>query len=42
VLRHVLHVYGWISRDDIRTGALMALPIAVSFYLAVSAIKRRH
>ena len=42
VLRHVLHVYGWITRDDIRTGALIALPFAISFYLAVSAIKRRH
>ena len=30
-LRHVLHVYGWISREEIRTGALMALPLAVSF-----------
>ena len=42
VLRHVLHVYGWIPREDIRTGALIALPFAISFYLAVSAIKRRH
>ena len=42
VLRHVLHVYGWISREEIRTGALMALPLAVSFYLSVTAIKRRR
>jgi len=42
VLRHVLHVYGWISREDIRTGALIALALAVLFYLAVPAITRRR
>jgi hypothetical protein len=42
VLRHVLHVYGWISREDIRTGALIALPFAVLFYVAVSAIRWRR
>ena len=42
VLRHGLHVYGWISREDIRTGALIALALAVLFYLAVSAITRRR
>ena len=42
VLRHGLHVYGWISREDIRTGALIALPFAVLFYVAVSAIRRRR
>ena len=42
VLRHVLHVYGSISREEIRTGSLMALPFAVSFYLIVVAIKRRR
>ena len=42
VLRHVLHVYGWISREDIRIGALIALPFAVLFYLAVSAIRWRR
>ena len=42
VLRHVLHAYGWISREDIRTGALIALALAVLFYLAVPAITRRR
>ena len=42
VLRHVLHVYGWISREDIRTGALIALLFAVLFYVAVSAIRWRR
>jgi hypothetical protein len=42
VLRHGLHVYGWISREDIRTGALIALALAVLFYLAVPAITRRR
>ena len=40
VLRHVLHVYGSMSREEIRTVALMALPMAVFFYLTVTAIKR--
>jgi hypothetical protein len=31
VLRHGSHVYGSISREEIRTGSLMALPFAVSF-----------
>jgi hypothetical protein len=42
VLRHVLHVYGWIPREDIRIGALIALPFAVVFYLAVSEIRWRR
>ena len=42
VLRHVLHVYGSISREEIRTGSLLALFFAVLFYLTVSAIKRRR
>ena len=42
VLRHVLHAYGWISREDIRTGAMIALALAVLFYLAVPAITRRR
>ena len=43
VLRHVLHVYGWISREEIRTGALIALPFAVLFYyLTALAIRRRR
>ena len=42
VLRHVLHAYGSMSREEIRTVALMALPLAVFFYLTVTAIKRRR
>jgi hypothetical protein len=42
VMRHVLHVYGSISREEIRTGSLLALFFAVLFYLTVSAIKRRR
>ena len=42
VLRHVLHVYGSISREEIRTASLMALPFAVLFCLAVLAIRRRR
>ena len=42
VMRHVLHVYGSISREEIRTGSLLALFFAVLFYLTVTAIKRRR
>ena len=42
VLRHVLHVYGLMPREDIRTGAMIALALAVLFYLAVPAITRRR
>jgi hypothetical protein len=42
VLRHGLHVYGYIPREDIRTGALIGLALAVLFYLAVPAITRRR
>jgi hypothetical protein len=43
VLRHVLHTYGSISREEIRTGALIALPFAVLFYyLTALAIRRRR
>jgi hypothetical protein len=42
VLRHVLHVYGYMSREEIRTDSMIALPLAVLFYLAVLAIRRRH
>ena len=42
VLRHGLHTYGSISREEIRTAALMALPFAVLIYLTLSAIKRRR
>ena len=41
VLRHVLHVYGSMSREEIRTDALIALPFAVLlYYLTVLAIRR--
>jgi hypothetical protein len=42
VLRHVLHVYGYMSREEIRADSLIALPFAVLFYLAVLAIRRRR
>ena len=42
VLRHVLHVYGSISREEIRTGSLLALFFSVSLYLTLLAIKRRR
>jgi hypothetical protein len=42
VLRHVLHVYGSISREEIRTGSLIALVFTVSFFPTVVAIKRRR
>jgi hypothetical protein len=42
VLRHVLHVYGWISREDIRSGALIAMLLTLLFYVAVSAIRWRR
>jgi hypothetical protein len=35
VLRHAIHIYGGISREEIRTGALMAIPavaLAVIFF----------
>ena len=38
----VLHVYGSISREEIRTDSLIAVPFAVLFYLSVVAIKRRR
>ena len=41
VLRHVLHVYGWIPREDIRIIALIALAFTVLFYLAISIRWRR-
>jgi hypothetical protein len=42
VLRHVLHVYGYITREDIRVGSLIALGLAVLFFLAISEITRRR
>jgi hypothetical protein len=41
VLRHVLHVYGLIPREDIRVIALIALAFTVLFYLAISIRWRR-
>src|SRR6516162_5733114 len=41
VLRHVLHVYGYIPREDIRVIALIALAFTVLFYLAISIRWRR-
>ena len=41
VLRHVLHVYGYIPREDIRIIALIALAFTVLFYLAISIRWRR-
>jgi len=41
VLRHVLHAYGWASREDIRIIALIALAFTVLFYLAISIRWRR-
>jgi hypothetical protein len=41
VLRHVFHVYGGFSREEIRAGALMAIPafaLAIMFFQR----KRRH
>ena len=41
VMRHVLHVYGLIPREDIRVIALIALAFTVLFYLAISIRWRR-
>jgi len=41
VLRHVLHVYGLMPREDIRIIALIALAFTVLFYLAISIRWRR-
>ena len=39
LLRHAVHVYGGFSREEIRAGALLALPAAV---LAMFLVKRRR
>jgi hypothetical protein len=39
VLRHGIHVYGGCSREEIRTGALMAIPVVV---LAVIFFRRKR
>jgi len=41
VLRHGLHVYGLMPREDIRVIALIALAFTVLFYLAISIRWRR-
>jgi hypothetical protein len=41
VLRHVLHVYGGLPREEIRADAIMAL-LALWFLSIVYAMKRRH
>jgi hypothetical protein len=41
LLRHSLHVYGGISREEIREDAITALIPAVSFLLILLARKRR-
>ena len=40
VLRHAVHVYGGISREDIRAGALMAIP-AVALAIIFSRGRQR-
>jgi hypothetical protein len=41
VLRHAIHTYGGISREEIRAGALMAIP-AVALALIFFRRKRQH
>jgi hypothetical protein len=41
VLRHTVHVYGGFSREEIRTGALLALPAAM-FVMVLVRRRRRH
>jgi len=33
LLRHTVHVYGGFTREEIRTGALIALPVVLVFFL---------
>jgi len=42
VLRHSLHVYGGIPREEIRVNAVTALIPAVSFLFLLLARKRRR
>jgi len=39
VLRHTVHVYGGVSREEIRAAALMALPAA---FVAYHLLRRRY
>jgi hypothetical protein len=41
LLRHVLHVYGGLSREDIRADALIALFVIVTTAIAVRRFSRR-
>jgi hypothetical protein len=41
LLRHVLHVYGGLSREDIRADALIALFIIVTTAIALRRFSRR-
>jgi hypothetical protein len=41
VLRHVLHVYGGLSRENIRADALIALFVIVTTAIAVRRFSRR-
>ncbi len=40
VLRHTVHVYGGFSREEIRAGALIAIPAVL--LLAISFFRRKH
>ena len=33
LLRHAVHVYGGFTREEIRNGALIALPVVLVFFL---------
>ena len=40
VLRHTVHVYGGFSREEIRAGALLALPAAVLVFYFIRKWRR--
>jgi hypothetical protein len=41
LLRHVLHVYGGLSREDIRVDALIALAIVTTTAILLRRLSRR-
>jgi len=41
MLRHVLHVYGGLSREDIRTDALIAVLVIVLTTILLRRLSRR-
>lgn len=41
LLRHAIHVYGGLSREEIRAGALIAIP-AVALLLIFLVVKKRR